>query len=387
MQITDDTLSQYLNLLVEELDVPKSYYDKASARHKSLGEWLHRKDSAVAQYDPDVRPQGSFRYGTVIKPINPKDSYDLDNVCLLQKLGKSVLTQKSLKDLYGKEVVAYAIANGMHAAPTEHNRCWRLNYADEASFHLDTLPCVSEEGEFVRRLIQSGVNPELAQRAIAITDRRHPRYSEITLHWPSSNPRGFAKWFEGRAALGRRRTGVLNQVRAAVEEVPPYEWKTTLQRSIQILKRHRDVMFRGNSELAPISMIITNLAAHAYNGEEDLVVALRNIVDGMPRFVQHSAPRIPNPANPAEDYAEKWSTNPLLEKSFREWLVAVRSDLNRFPRIINAAELREATNSSFLINLSQEDSQRFVPEPRVHIRSSAPTIVAPTASRPWGWNG
>ena len=29
---------------------------------------------------------------------------------------------------------------------------------------------------------------------------------------------------------------------AKVDDVPPYEWKTPLQRSIQIMKRHRDVM-------------------------------------------------------------------------------------------------------------------------------------------------
>ena len=40
---------------------------------------------------------------------------------------------------------------------------------------------------------------------------------------------------------------------ASVEDVPPYEWKTPLQRSIQILKRHRDVMFRDEPRRAPRS--------------------------------------------------------------------------------------------------------------------------------------
>ena len=37
-----------------------------------------------------------------------------------------------------------------------------------------------------------------------------------------------------------------------------------------LLKRHRDTMFRHKLDVAPISMIITNLAAHAYGGETDL---------------------------------------------------------------------------------------------------------------------
>jgi hypothetical protein len=121
---------------------------------------------------------------------------------------------------------------------------------------------------------------------VAITDRRHPRYRLISPDWLSSNPRGFAAWFEQRAALGRSRLLAEGQVRAAVEDVPPYEWKTTLQRSIQLLKRHRDVMFFRDPDLAPISMIITNLAAQAYGGERDLAEALQNIVEKMPNFVR-----------------------------------------------------------------------------------------------------
>ena len=91
----------------------------------------------------------------------------------------------------------------------------------------------------------------------------------ITADLLSSNPRGFARWFEQRATLGRRRSLSENRLKAAIEDVPPYDWKTTLQQSIQILKRHRDVMFDETPELAPISMIITNLAANAYDGESD----------------------------------------------------------------------------------------------------------------------
>src|SRR6185437_803897 len=111
--------------------------------------------------------------------------------------------QRQLKDLYGAEIKAYAKANGMLAPPSEHNRCWRLNYADEVDFHLDTVPCVPEGTDIIQRLIKEGVPIELAQRAIAITDRRSSGYDEIMTLWPSSNPRGFAALFEQKAALGR----------------------------------------------------------------------------------------------------------------------------------------------------------------------------------------
>lgn len=58
-------LNRLLETIVEHIDVPKSYYEKAAARHRSVGEWLHRDASRIRAFAPDVRPQGSFRYGTV----------------------------------------------------------------------------------------------------------------------------------------------------------------------------------------------------------------------------------------------------------------------------------------------------------------------------------
>ena len=81
----------------------------------------------------------------MIRPLNEKDDYDLDNVCLLRVLTKGDITQAELKRLYGDEIKGYAQANGMLAPVEEHNRCWRLQYADEVGFHLDTLPCVPED--------------------------------------------------------------------------------------------------------------------------------------------------------------------------------------------------------------------------------------------------
>lgn len=377
--------SQLLDAIVAYLDIPKSYYEKAAARHRSLYEWLVRDDSKVAAFDPDVRPQGSFRYGTVVRPIFAEDEYDLDNVCLLRLLDKSVLTQEQLKELYGAEIKSYARAHSMLAPVSEHNRCWRLHYADEASFHLDTLPCIPAEQRMVESILQRGVERDLARRAVAITDRKHPQYRELCQDWLTSNPRGFAAWFESRAALGRRRVLREGQLRASVEDVPPYEWKTTLQRSIQLLKRHRDVMFRKNRGLAPISMIITNLAAHAYNGEEDLYEALRNIVDGMLGFISPVWPRVPNPTHPAEDYADKWSRDSRLEKSFREWHAAVSADIDHLARSLGASSLGEIVSSRFEIDLSGDEIRAFGRSPEVRIVTpAAAPLVIPRASKPWG---
>ncbi len=381
--------NRFLEAIVDHIDIPKSYYERASARHHSLYEWLVREESSVAGFDPDVRPQGSFRYGTVIRPIFADDEYDLDNVCLLRGLNKSTLTQKQLKELYGNEIKAYAIAHNMNDPVTEHNRCWRLNYADEVNFHLDTLPCVQAETAVINSIRQVGVEQDLAQRAVAITDRKHPQYAEICSDWRTSNPRGFAAWFEVQASLGRGVTVNDGHLRASVEDVPPYEWKTTLQRSIQLLKRHRDVMFRDSRDLAPISMIITNLAARAYRGENDMYEALRNIVTLMPSFISSTSPRVPNPTHPAEDYADKWSRDPRLEKSFYDWYTAVSADIDNFQQWIDSGELSDFASERFDITLSKDEVRIITPNRRGNIVTPAipASVSIPKAPRPWGRDG
>lgn len=384
MQHPTQDLSRLLEVLSEHLDIPKSYYEKAAARHRSLCAWLQREGSQVALFEPDIRPQGSFRFGTVVPPLRKDAEYDLDNVCLLRLLAKTDLTQKHLKQLYGDEIKLYARANNMLAPVTEHNRCWRLQYADEVAFHLDTLPCVPEDAAVVQPILAAGVPWDLARRAVAITDKHHPSYQQVTSDWLSSNPRGFAVWFERRASLGRDRAVTEGKSRATIEDVPPYQWKTPLQRSIQLLKRHRDVMFLEAPELAPISMIITNLAAQSYEGEMDLATALNNILARMPEFVRVERPRVPNPADPAEDYADKWAQDPRLEKNFWAWHAAVKADLAKLSTLLGATTLKADIQMLFRIDLAPDELHQFAPRPTTAATVKVATVPIASAPKPWG---
>jgi hypothetical protein len=172
-----------------------------------------------------------------------------------------------------------------------------------------------------------------------------------------------------------------------VEDVPAYEWKTPLQRGIQFMKRHRDVMFSDNSELAPISMIITNLAANAYDGEPDLWLALVNMVENMPKFIRTSRPRIPNPADPAEDYADKWAKNPALEQNFWRWHRALKADLAKLPEILGTDKLDRIIRSILRIELTQDELEELVGRSDMAVPAivkTTPPLVMPSAPRPWG---
>ena len=115
--------------------------------------------------------------------------------------------------------------------------------------------------------------------------------------------------------------------------VPTYKVRTPLQKAIQLMKRHRDIFFQHNDEDAPISIIITTLAALAYNGEANVYEALCNIVEKMPQFVKMRNGKywIENPVMSAENFADKWNEKPTKATAFYHWLGQVRQDLLTAP--------------------------------------------------------
>jgi hypothetical protein len=252
--------SQVLEYLAQTLDIPESYFEKAEARYQAVCKWLEREGSIVAEFSPVIYPQGSFLLGTVIKPATDKEAYDIDLVCQLD-LSKSQITQKQLKDMVGIEIKGYASANNMNTPAKEGRRCWTLEYSDEANFHMDILPSIPEN-DINRRVLNSlGVPSNITNLAIAITDNTLPNYNTISEDWLKSNPKGFAAWFKERMKIRfeERRMVVAKEIRAKAEDVPEYKVKTTLQRSIQLLKRHRDIVFKNDKDDKPVSMIITTL--------------------------------------------------------------------------------------------------------------------------------
>src|SRR5690554_7797512 len=98
---------------------------------------------SFATTTPKVYPQGSFELGTVIKPMTDGDEYDIDIVCALDHT-PSVWAQRDLKYHVGKEIKDYAKAQSFNERPVEGKRCWTLNYANQARFHLDVLPAKPE---------------------------------------------------------------------------------------------------------------------------------------------------------------------------------------------------------------------------------------------------
>ena len=346
MFMNSEQLSQFLESIAKALDISDSHYEQAVKRYESIGKWMLRDESILASYNPEIYPQGSIVLGTVTKPISDADEYDMDLVCGL-RLRKNQISQKDLKNLVGFEIKRYARDHNMNSPAEEGKRCWTLNYADGAQFHMDILPAIPDASAYKLLLQSRGhqLSPWL-DSTIAITDNTLPNYSHIDLDWPRSNPKGYAAWFRSRMAtqFNEIRKDLAESRHTDVEDVPEYRVKTPLQRSVQILKRHRDIMFAKDTENKPSSIIITTLAGHAYNNEANLLVTLQNLLLRMPRFIMNNngVALIPNPVDPIENFADKWQEHPERKLNFYRWLQRVQQDLDDALKLTDIQSLTES---------------------------------------------
>lgn len=263
-----------------QLQLTITQYRDAEAKYQAVGKWLSAPDSELAPFAPDIYPQGSMLLGTTVSPWRGIE-YDLDLVCQLHWCA----SQPPLR-----------IHNWVHDRMASHEtyrqmleklkRCLRLNYAGE--FHLDVLPAC----------------PNGANGAIVVPDRE----SQCWIH---SNPKGFAEWFYKKCQL--RDELAERMLAKAIEPLPspvPSEYKYTLQRVVQLMKRHRDFFFDGGQDIAR-SVILTTLAGHFYGGQRSLSQALDMILDRIYYSMEAAigVPRVENPVHSGENFADTWDWN------------------------------------------------------------------------------
>jgi hypothetical protein len=147
-------------------------------------------------------------------------------------------------------------------------------------------------------------------------------------------------------------------------------------------------MFQEDSEVKPISIIITTLAAKSYEGETDLLSAMAGILERMEGYINPTTPRVPNPVNPAEDFADRWSMpkyKPLnLEKNFWDWLRQVKADFGLLTQSDVADFITEQAGQKFRVNMDTSDLRKslgLVSGASIVVPKAHP--IEPTPPRPW----
>ncbi len=238
-------LAGALERVCQALELTGAQEKRAEGQYTAVGEWLAGSDDPMLQ-GVAIYVQGSTALGTTVRPFG-RDEHDVDLVCFVPELG-SYMPPAFLRACIGDRLRQ----NGRYGAMLEEKpRCWRLNYAGE--FHMDITPAIT--------------NPACDRGGELVPDKK-------LRAWKPTNPRGYRALFEARAKLQPRMRlfkGGLAEDRSAQANVEPYPspmaTKGVLRWAVQLAKCNRDVHFaKSDPGLAPISVIITTLAARSYAG-------------------------------------------------------------------------------------------------------------------------
>ncbi len=310
-----------LDEICQTLELSAAQLEAARTSYETVAEWLAASDDPLLKWI-DVYAHGSACLGTTVRPIGRED-FDVDIICKVLCFTADGAPSE-LKRIIGDRLKENARYAGMLE---EKKRCWRLNYARE--YHLDISPTIG--------------NVECDNGGDLVPDKSLREFKP-------TNPKGYKALFERRAALMpvlRAQKAIAAEDRANVEPFPVYGFaKGILRRTVQLLKRHRDVHFLDVVEdVAPISIIITTLASRSYeycvksfvfDSELD---ALIGTVRLMPHFVDRPVVNgrriyvVANETTLGENFAERWNAEPARAAAFYEWHAKALADLEALPSL------------------------------------------------------
>lgn len=357
---------EILEKLGENLSITKSQHEAAVQSYKAVGNWLTGNDSELEPYDPVISPQGSFLIGTIIQSVDPDGDIDLDIVCELNGKRES-WTQKDIKTIVGNQLLRHKTYNSL--LDDEGRRCWTLQYRENGDknekYHMDILPAVNTKGHkiILEKAFSDLKDENYDKLLLSITDNeRLPQYEVSTepSEWLQSNPFGYAKWFFAMAnnIVGERKK--MFSLNEAVKPTPKYQTeRLPLQRAVQFLKRHRDLMFQNYNEAdkkeKPISCVITTLAGNAYNGENNVYDTFLHLIINMRNHILDYNPHtgekekwVPNPVNRLENFADRWSIpGSKREEFFYRWLDTLEDEFRVLRTPFNRTTLSNILENAF----------------------------------------
>lgn len=306
--------------IAAEIEISEAQADKAKESYEAVGKFLNNN---IKQYDVKIFPQGSFRLGTVIKPISDKDEYDID---LVATIDNKFTSAKELKNIVGDVLKG---SDRYSEKIEEGKRCWTIEYAESANYHMDILPTMRSDTYFR--------NKELIMT--------HKEDENSNYEFRQTNPEAYYDWFVKRMEEEKKKLTEEYAIRNKMEivEVPEYKIKTTLQIAIELLKRYRDIKFKETPDIKPISIILTTLMARIYTGKENVYELIEKFSKEYILYLEkdeNGNVLIKNPVNENENFADKWPNNPERKEAFFRFMNELKEDLVS-NRILLEGNMRE----------------------------------------------
>jgi hypothetical protein len=301
-----------------------------------LGEFLidrleQRWESGVSSWI-----QGSYKFGTLLRPLYTNDRYDLDLGMYLEFDGNEenqLPIPRTLKRWVHEDLVSYCDVEAEAVrVPPEKARCSRIVF--KKNFHVD-IPSY--------KLNTSGDNRHLATK---------------TGNWEDSDPKKLYVWFLGST---------------------PEKSRRQLRRIIKYVKAWAKIHYRESKESCPSSLMLTVIVTEAFQslspedkaGDDTCLAAALRYVLG--RLAGSKA--VPNPVNSAEDLNRlgKEDFHKLLD-NLEEFLTVAEEALLCGNKLLAAVKWSEAFEHFFPLPPDDEVSAgKFplaIPQPEIEIRAS-----------------
>ena len=392
--------------IIRGLDISPTLYKNAVEKYQALGHFLN--DNGL---EAEIYPQGSFAFGTVVRP-SAKDSsasYDLDFICQVTGT-RDDYTPAGLRD----KVESVLKSSKIYADRLKiDDTCFTIEYADvgEIGFSIDVVPATDESEKTKQRLVLKSAAPVLIDTSISIPKCGNER----KFQWITNNPKGLRKWFDDinapflASSKKAERMRIFAENRAlyeSVEEIPDELERSALQRVIQILKSHRNNYYaslKDGDEIKPISAIInvavTKIAEH-FNPDCTVFKLLNYVFSELTIYGEHqhitekdfsqrygvrtvfSRPAgkwyIENPANPEDNLADQWNIDARIPTKFFQWIRVAQSDL------ISSLEQKDNKQFRAILESSFGSSSVLGSLGEKYCGDVAPRqIVSQTAARPY----
>lgn len=190
----EQKLNMIFDSLADGLNITQTMLQKAEKAYNALGDHIK---SANEEWNVIVYPQGSFQLGTVVKPINDDEQYDVDLVVLVKEPHYDAEKLRS-------EIFTILESHGRYEGKIENKKpCIRIQYADSSQFHMD----IASAQDLVATADDS-IN-------IARFDGESSYYYEV------SNPKGYIDWFKKTMQfdeLQKSQRAMYEQCQTEVEE-------------------------------------------------------------------------------------------------------------------------------------------------------------------------
>lgn len=292
---------ELLAIIAANLELDASRKLKMETAYRAVNDVLSRDDEFFKNITINVYAQGSLLIGTTIKPLSGEE-FDLDIVLHIE----DSYLKHTPSEIY--DALYRVLSNHDTYEPLlqRKNRCIRINY--NSDFHMDVLPGCIISINNTRLMI-----PE---------DKRR-------ISWSRTNPKEYYEWFKEISErnkggfLLQERYNLMLEAKIETEDLPRDVYlKTPLQRTVQIVKRYRDLYYQNKDKVkapAVSSIVLTTLLAQSHEGNSSIQEALKNAVQKLKKLSNNYKFRgerfaVYNPidnhddADRRENFTDSWET-------------------------------------------------------------------------------